>query len=115
MMIKPCPFCSGEGKLWSDGPEQWFVQCRRCCSRSGYYANKDAVLAAWNRRVDHVGWISVNERLPKDQQSVLVYSTIGYVSVRRFMQDNDSTPWVAPYGDIITHWMPLPPRPEPSQ
>lgn len=57
-------------------------------------------------------WIPVNERLPEDDQRVLVWSQsnglhIAYLDRRRQWRDADDN-----YGKKITHWMPLPEPPE---
>lgn len=54
-------------------------------------------------------WISVDERLPKDDETVLTYSSYGYVLAYYSEQDRM---WFAygNYGDINpTHWLPIPP------
>ena len=61
------------------------------------------------------GWISVNDRLPEDDQDVLVcvngntidtgYCTFGYGGQSRFWQA------YACLSNNVTHWMPLPKLP----
>lgn len=54
-------------------------------------------------------WISVDERLPEDDETVLTYSSYGYVLAYYSEQDRM---WFAygNYGDINpTHWLPIPP------
>ena len=57
-------------------------------------------------------WIPVSERLPQDDQRVLVWSQsnglhIAYLDWQRQWRDADDN-----YGKKITHWMPLPDPPE---
>ena len=56
-------------------------------------------------------WISVDERLPEQEQRVLVWSQsnglhIAYLDLWRQWRDSDDNP-----GKKITHWMPLPEPP----
>jgi hypothetical protein len=77
-------------------------------------------------------WVAVNDRLPEDGQDVLVYHsadqhiTVGYFesyNVRYYIESDGSKfytgsgweteiPW-APKGGV-THWMPLPRKPDMS-
>ncbi len=59
-MLKPCPFCGAEGKLFShemDGKTTiWWVQCRssHCLARRQVKDSKAAAVAAWNDRKDEI-------------------------------------------------------------
>lgn len=61
-------------------------------------------------------WIDVNERLPENNERVLVYLK---EKVSRYTQiDTDrviakKAGWVR-WGDEVTHWMPLPKEPKPQ-
>ena len=57
-------------------------------------------------------WIPVSERVPEEEQRVLVWSQsnglhIAYLDLWRQWRDADDN-----YGKKITHWMPLPEPPE---
>ena len=55
-MLKPCPFCGAEGKLFShemDGKTTiWWVQCQssHCLARRQVRDSKAAAVTAWNDR-----------------------------------------------------------------
>lgn len=59
-------------------------------------------------------WVRVSERMPKEEDRVLLYSPdwgpltairIGYVYEGRWYDESDRV-------KNVTHWMPLPPPPE---
>lgn len=62
-----------------------------------------------------MNWISVEDRLPKDDQTVLIHHTNGTIFEAEFLKD---TPHSYFYKDIairidkVLHWMPLPNPPE---
>lgn len=53
-------------------------------------------------------WIDVNDKLPPDGQSILVFYRRGYITVDKF-SINDRN-WIKS-GENVTHWMPLPEPP----
>lgn len=60
-------------------------------------------------------WVSVENELPEDDETVLIYSSYGHVLAYYFEQDKM---WFAYgcYGDINpTHWMQIPPLSLPKQ
>ncbi|ECW2979169.1 TPA_asm: DUF551 domain-containing protein [Salmonella enterica subsp. diarizonae] len=68
------------------------------------------------------GWISCSERMPEDEQEVIVHNKLGYRYVSYF--DEHSGLFFDMRGSnqmnciehiLVTHWMPLPAAPEPEQ
>ncbi|EAM1123742.1 DUF551 domain-containing protein, partial [Salmonella enterica] len=67
-------------------------------------------------------WISCSERMPEDEQEVIVHNKLGYRYVSYF--DEHSGLFFDMRGGnqmnciehiLVTHWMPLPAAPEPEQ
>lgn len=54
-------------------------------------------------------WISVTERLPDDNEKVIVYTRSGKVCVARWSVRQDK--FVSSGNLTVTHWMPLPDEP----
>lgn len=53
-------------------------------------------------------WISVKDRLPKEEEEVLTFGSYGYVVGYYSSEVYD---WQTTYGEV-THWMPLPDKPK---
>ncbi|HAK3429129.1 TPA: DUF551 domain-containing protein [Salmonella enterica] len=80
------------------------------------------MLQAGNSPVSPGGWISCSERMPEDEQEVIVHNKLGYRYVSYF--DEHSGLFFDMRGGnqmnciehiLVTHWMPLPEPPEPDQ
>ncbi|HFH0500510.1 TPA: DUF551 domain-containing protein, partial [Salmonella enterica subsp. enterica serovar Onderstepoort] len=80
------------------------------------------MLQAGNYPVIPDGWISCSERMPEDEQEVIVHNKLGYRYVSYF--DEHSGLFFDMRGGnqmnciehiLVTHWMPLPAAPEPDQ
>ena len=56
MMLKPCPFCGGEGYLNREqnyyGHFPHIVQCRECEARTGGDRTEELAAQTWNCRVE---------------------------------------------------------------
>lgn len=56
--LKPCPFCGGEGMLFSaqfgaEKTPRYNTCCRDCsCDLKWEFFSKEEAIAAWNRRVE---------------------------------------------------------------
>ncbi len=60
-------------------------------------------------------WIDVKDRLPMESEYVLTYeptNTAMPIKVNCIHNDNDINSWEYGNSKIITHWMPLPSRPD---
>lgn len=57
-MLKPCPFCGGEGNVeehpFMTIPNSYCVKCPVCkCQTSQFFNSEQEAIDAWNRRVNH--------------------------------------------------------------
>jgi hypothetical protein len=58
------------------------------------------------------GWIPVDERLPDDGESVLVYEPSGPLNSPQINKTcRYANDWILPHKSRVTHWMPLPESP----
>ncbi|WP_256864081.1 DUF551 domain-containing protein [Salmonella enterica] len=80
------------------------------------------MLQAGNSPVTQDGWISCSERMPEDEQEVIVHNKLGYRYVSYF--DEHSGLFFDMRGGnqmnciehiLVTHWRPMPAPPEPEQ
>ena len=118
--LKPCPFCGSTNiKVTMDGCI-YQVMCDDCMVESpARDESKGNAIAAWNRRDD--GWISVKDKMPEVEQTVLCYLKDGTYNVLTLswsgtwdrVEGSGIRHW---YGhDCVTHWHPLPAPPEVPQ
>jgi len=64
---------------------------------------------------EQVRWIPVSEKLPKDNQEVLIYADLiakGVHSTKSRQWSADGYYYHGDWYDTVTHWMPLPLPPE---
>lgn len=82
--------------------------------KSGEYAYDHIEFAweIWQARAAQSEWISVEERLPETETSVLVFTERGYIFLS--WASNEDVFWFynEEEGDRVTHWQPLPEPPE---
>ena len=82
--------------------------------RSGEYAYDHIEFAweMWQARAAQSEWISVEERLPETETSVLVFTERGYIFLS--WASNEDVFWFynEDEDDRVTHWQPLPEPPE---
>lgn len=55
--LKPCPFCSGDGKFWERGVSRWsneeysvYIECENCEASQMSWHTKEEAIEAWNKR-----------------------------------------------------------------
>jgi len=62
-----------------------------------------------------MNWISVKNKLPEQNESVLIFSKNGGVAEARYRETENvfiQYRWSVIKGNDVTHWMPLPEPPE---
>ena len=79
--LKPCPFCGGKAHVYEDQRftdatynfPKWRVACS-CCHAQTETATMEFVVKRWNERISdkEERWIPASERLPEEEQKVLV-------------------------------------------
>jgi Lar family restriction alleviation protein len=78
--LKKCPFCGGEAAMRHLENVSFYVVCTKCNAGIETYSDKDAAIAAWNRRAPEPGtsvirWTRYDgtaETLPEECEPVLV-------------------------------------------
>lgn len=82
--------------------------------KSGEYAYEYIEFAwkMWQARAAQSEWISVEERLPETETSVLVFTERGYIFLS--WASNEDVFWFYNENedDRVTHWQPLPEPPD---
>lgn len=134
--LKPCPFCGDEPRTIS-APGWHEVICDCGVMFEVDVETLAEAIAAWNRRecaetgqgdteLQGSGWISVDERLPRIEETVMVALSDGavfssWLEKEPVSYDADEWPpdgvsfpaeWQANEWGEVTHWQPLPEPPE---
>ena len=52
--LLPCPFCGGKAEFRSGSSTTPYIRCRECGGRTKSSRNRANLIAAWNRRTNHV-------------------------------------------------------------
>ena len=113
--LNPCPFCGSSNVMPVARRHQWYwhhkILCNDCdsCgeeSQSKYEEQSiEEASQSWNKR--SLPWIDVDEQMPEEDESVLVwasYLAICYRDDGVWKDSSDSTTFM----DHISHWMPAP-------
>ena len=66
------------------------------------------------------GWISVKDRLPENEQYVLLWTKTGVMTYAQYLNDEPHRPWITydedgsirVWDNVVTHWLPLPEPPK---
>lgn len=66
------------------------------------------------------GWISTNDRLPENEQYVMLWTKTGVMKYAQYLNDEPHRPWITydedgsirAWDNVVTHWMPLPEPPK---
>nr|WP_233617160.1 DUF551 domain-containing protein [Citrobacter werkmanii] len=122
----PAPAVDSEPVAWWTGPEPTptgeieSIHDHETGSHSiPLYPSRTAMLQAGNSPVTQDGWIPVSERMPEDEQEVIVHNKLGYRYVSYF--DEHSGLFFDIKGGnqvnciehiLVTHWMPSPSEPQ---
>ncbi|EAQ9760299.1 DUF551 domain-containing protein [Salmonella enterica subsp. enterica] len=116
---------SGEVVTYTPDPEKatiWLNNYSGTCVQEYVKLERLQEALAGNYPVTPDGWISCSERMPEDEQEVIVHNKLGYRYVSYF--DEHSGLFFDMRGGnqmnciehiLVTHWMPLPAAPEPEQ
>ena len=116
--LNPCSHCGCDPvHVWVDELCEgvWVVKCDVCLSRGPECIDKELAIGRWNERGGDTKWIAVKDGFPQKDTHVLVLGKHGY-DIASF---SCGFWWSASQGAVfryaITHWMPLPDRPEGGQ
>ncbi|EBX9269556.1 DUF551 domain-containing protein [Salmonella enterica subsp. enterica serovar Typhimurium] len=116
---------SGEVVTYTPDPEKatiWLNNYSGTCVQEYVKLERLQEALSGNSPVIPDGWISCSERMPEDEQEVIVHNKLGYRYVSYF--DEHSGLFFDMRGGnqmnciehiLVTHWMPLPAAPEPEQ
>ncbi len=116
---------SGEVVTYTPDPEKatiWINNYSGTCVQEYVKLERLQEALSGNSPVSPGGWISCSERMPEDEQEVIVHNKLGYRYVSYF--DEHSGLFFDMRGGnqmnciehiLVTHWMPLPAAPEPEQ
>ncbi|HIA0096267.1 DUF551 domain-containing protein [Salmonella enterica] len=113
---------SGEVVTYTPDPEKatiWLNNYSGTCVQEYVKLERLQEALSGNSPVIPGGWISCSERMPEDEQEVIVHNKLGYRYVSYF--DEHSGLFFDMRGDnqmnciehiLVTHWMPLPEPPQ---
>jgi hypothetical protein len=115
----PNPICRGDAELvqgvFGSLKAEWIVRCQKCrMSGPANYVQCEA-LHAWNvlSRPDG-GWISVEDRLPVQECSVLACDARGWMCIAQMINETSESSnliWILSLDGtpvVISYWQPLP-------
>lgn len=111
--VLPCPFCGSKnityGRYEHAAGRRYAIVCMNCMAQidPGWAQSWGAVQELWNRRAD--GWISVKERLPENDHTVLFSTKYDGIRMGSYLTTEwKTTSYIQFSVNAVTHWMPLP-------
>lgn len=122
--LLPCPFCGNDAELHTDQPawaeDEWdyattYISCECCGVRGPDWVGTKGAIDEWNTRVNLGGWVSVDDRLPDDDDRLILVANANNKTVMSAIGIGDLFIGFGPNGminlDGITHCMSLPEPP----
>lgn len=68
----------------------------------------------WNKRVSQSKWISVSERLPEAEKTVIWCAEDGHVFVEKIEKEESLDSFIQSMGMVVIAWQELPSPPTPN-
>lgn len=129
--LLPCPKCLGNYQRVVETTgyvahetkpiPQFYIECshraeKGCGIHTRFWNSLEESVNDWNTRAPVPSWISVEDRLPENQEYVLVFVKFHHPIVGFLHEKGQGWIVIDEHEDYIqdeniTHWMPIPPAP----